>query len=269
MPMPALQTFPHDTPSTPILAAIAQDGACIVHDLLDSAFCDGIAADFGNHLEAVPWGDDQLGYRDAFYGQQTKRLHGLFSKSPKMVEVLTNPLLLQVARELLVNEDRGRDIRLSNTELMVLGQDQPVQVFHTDGGSWHRAQRQEQLLGPLNEILISANIALTPFTASNGATRVVPGSHLWSPEREPQPAEICQAIMPKGSALLYSGNVIHSGGANATSTTRVGLYLGYVVSWLRPLENYLVTNKPEDIFALTPEAQQLLDISPGGFTVMA
>ncbi|MFT6011486.1 MAG: ectoine hydroxylase-related dioxygenase (phytanoyl-CoA dioxygenase family), partial [Candidatus Azotimanducaceae bacterium] len=203
------------------------------------------------------------------YGQQTKRLHGLFSKSPKMVEVLTNPLLLQVAREMLVSDDRAKDIRLSNTELMVLGQDQPVQVFHTDGSSWHRAQRQEQSLGPLNEILISANIALTPFTAINGATRVVPGSHLWSPERKPQPAEICQAIMPKGSALLYSGNVIHSGGANETETTRIGLYLGYVVSWLRPLENYLVTNKPDDIFALAAEAQQLLDVSPGGFTVMA
>jgi ectoine hydroxylase-related dioxygenase (phytanoyl-CoA dioxygenase family) len=267
--MPELQTFPQNTPNTDILAAIARDGACIVHDLLNSDFCDAIANDFSNHLESVPWGDDQLGYRDAFYGQQTKRLHGLFSKSPKMVEVLTNALLLRVARDMLVSDDRARDIRLSNTELMVLGQNQPIQVFHTDGSSWHRAQRQEQLLGPLNEILISANIALTPFTATNGATRVVPGSHLWAPDREPQPDEICQATMPKGSALLYSGNVIHSGGANETATTRVGLYLGYVVSWLRPLENYLVTNKPEDIFALTQEAQQLLDIAPEGFTVMA
>jgi ectoine hydroxylase-related dioxygenase (phytanoyl-CoA dioxygenase family) len=267
--MPELQGFSRDTPSPDILAAIARDGACIVHDLLDSGFCDAIATDFGRHLEAVPWGDDKLGYRDAFYGQQTKRLHGLFSKSQRMVEVLTNPLLLQLARDMLVSSDRARDIRLSNTELMVLGQDQPVQVFHTDGGSWHRAQRQEQLRGPLNEILISANIALTPFTATNGGTRVVPGSHLWTPDREPQADEVCQAVMPKGSALLYSGNVIHSGGANETETTRVGLYLGYVVSWLRPLENYLVTNSPEDIFALTPEAQQLLDIAPGGFTVMA
>jgi ectoine hydroxylase-related dioxygenase (phytanoyl-CoA dioxygenase family) len=267
--MPELESFPQNAPTTAILAAIARDGACIVNDVLDVDFCDEIRADFDSHLEALPWGDDQLGYQDAFYGQKTKRLHGLFSKSPRMVDALTNPVLLQVARGLLLGDQRARDIRLSNTELMVLGQDQPEQVFHTDGSSWHRAQRQEQALDPLNEILVSANIALTPFTSSNGATRVVPGSHLWAPDREPQADEICQAIMPKGAALLYSGNVIHSGGANETKITRIGLYLGYVVSWLRPLENYLVTNQPADIFALPDEAQQLLDISPGGFTVIA
>jgi len=267
--MPELETFMHSAPTSDVLAAIARDGACIVHDLLGDDFCNEIKADFGSHLQSMPWGDDKLGYRDAFYGQQTKRLHGLFSKSPKMVDVLTNPVLLKVARDMLLCDDRARDIRLSNTELMVLGQDQPAQVFHTDGGSWPRAQRHERLLDPLNEILVSANIALTPFTSTNGATRVVPGSHLWAPDREPQASEICQAIMPKGAVLLYSGNVIHSGGANQAETTRIGLYLGYVVSWLRPLENYLVTNKPEDVFALTEEAQQLLDIAPGGFTVFA
>jgi ectoine hydroxylase-related dioxygenase (phytanoyl-CoA dioxygenase family) len=267
--MSELEVLPQDASTINIISAIKRDGACIVQNLLEDGFCDEINANFSSHLETIPWGDDQLGYRDAFYGQQTKRLHGLFSKSPLMVEVLTNPVLLQVARDLLLADQRARDIRLSNTELMVLGQDQPVQVFHTDGGSWHRAQRQEQALNPANEILLSANIALTEFTANNGATRVVPGSHLWAPGREPHEHEICQAIMPKGAALLYSGNVIHSGGANHTQAVRVGLYLGYVMSWLRPLENYLVTNSAEDIFALPEAAQQLLDIAPGGFTVIA
>jgi hypothetical protein len=54
--------------------------------------------------------------------------------------------------------------------------------------------------------------------------------------------------MPRGSALLY---------------------LGYVASWLRPLENQLVTNEPADILALPQEAQTLLDVSEGGFTVYA
>jgi ectoine hydroxylase-related dioxygenase (phytanoyl-CoA dioxygenase family) len=75
--------------------------------------------------------------------------------------------------------------------------------------------------------------------------------------------------MTKGSALIYSGNVIHSGGANTDADIRVGVYLGYVVSWLRPLENQLITNDSDDVLQLNDGAEKVLDIVPGGFTVMA
>jgi hypothetical protein len=42
-----------------------------------------------------------------------------------------------------------------------------------------------------------------------------------------------------------------------------------MVSWLRPIENQMVTNRPEDIFALPLEAQRLLDVIPGGFSGLA
>lgn len=250
-----------------IVSAIVRDGACIVENLLSEGECDQLVGDFTSHLEALPWGVDELGYKNDFYGSDTKRLHGLFSKSSHMESVLTNACLISVARSILQDNQKARDIRLSNTELMVLNQHQKNQEFHTDGGSWYRVQATEKNAG--EEILVSANVALTEFTATNGATRVVPGSHLWEKDRVPMDDEICQAIMPKGAALLYSGNVIHSGGANTDAMVRIGLYLGYVVSWLRPLENQLVTNRPEDIFALGREARQLLDIVEGGFTVLA
>lgn len=250
-----------------IVAAISRDGACIVKNLLTDTDCDRLIQDFSPHLEALSWGLDELGYKTDFYGSQTKRLHGLFSKSSAMEAVLTHPCLTAIARAILQSNQKARDIRLSNTELMVLNQHQSVQEFHTDGGSWYRAQATEK--GNGEEILVSANIALTEFTATNGATRVVPGSHLWEKDRVPKDSEVCQAIMPRGAALLYSGNVIHSGGANTDAMVRMGLYLGYVVSWLRPLENQMVTNRPEDIFGLGEEARQLLDVVEGGFTVLA
>lgn len=248
-----------------IIEAINRDGACIVSDLLESEFCDHLLGDFRPHLSDMPWGIDELGYKSDFYGEQTKRLHGLFSKSKHMETVLTHPLLLALAGRVLVDDKKSKDFRLSNAELMVLAEHQDVQEFHTDGGSWFHAQSME---AP-QEILLSANIALTEFTETNGATRVVPGSHLWEPGRKPEPDEITQAVMPKGAGLIYSGNVIHSGGANSDADIRVGLYLGYVVSWLRPLENQLITNQPEDVLAMGDRAKQLVDIVPGGFTVIA
>lgn len=261
--MPALKQL-HAKEVDAILRAVAEDGGCIALDLLDHALCDELLRDFGSHLDDMPWGTDELGYRDDFYGNQTKRLHGLFSKSNRMVEVLTHPSLLEIARKMFVETGQSKDIRLSNTELMVLNRDQDVQAFHTDAVSWKRAQQLDT-----EEILVSANIALTDFRVSNGATRVVPGSHRWPAFREPADNEICFAEMPKGAALIYSGNVLHSGGANRENEARVGLYLGYVVSWLRPLENQLITNEPEDILSFSEEAQRLLDVSPGGFTVFA
>lgn len=247
-----------------ILAAVQRDGACIALNLLTAGLCERLLADFNRALDEMPWGEDELGYRNEFYGEQTKRLHGLFSRSPRMVDVLTNPLFLELGRRLFVDSGMSHDIRLSNAELMVLNQGQVVQAFHTDGASWRRVQEAEQ-----NEILISANCALTEFTATNGATRVVPGSHRWAPGREPEEDEITLAVMPQGAALIYSGNVLHSGGANHDAAARVGLYLGYIVSWLRPIENQLVTNDPADILRLPERAQLLLDVTPGGFTVFA
>ncbi|MBL4680041.1 MAG: phytanoyl-CoA dioxygenase family protein [Pseudomonadales bacterium] len=266
-----LKHFKNKDTISDICQAIAEDGACIVDGLLKEDLCDELSKDFLGDLEKIDWGIDELGYKNEFYGDQTKRLHGLFSRSTHMETVLTHPLLLGVSRQILLADDKARDIRLSNTELMVLNKNQKNQVFHSDAGSWHRVQKREKLEASpgKGEILVSANCALTDFTENNGATRVVPGSHLWEAGREPTEAEICLAIMKKGSALLYSGNVLHSGGENRTDDIRTGLYLGYAISWLRPIENQLVTNKPEDIFALSAKAQQLLDVVPGGFTVIA
>lgn len=247
-----------------IEAALARDGACIALGVLPDGLCQALLDDFAPYLEAMDWGQDDLGYRDEFYGTRTKRLHGLFSRSSRMVDVLTHPLFLALGERLFIATGLAREVRLSNAELMVLNQDQPAQTFHTDAVSWKHAQRNQS-----NEILVSANCALTEFTASNGATRVVPGSHRWPADREPCEDEVCLATMPRGAALIYTGNTIHSGGANHEATARVGLYLGYIVSWLRPIENHLVTNRPEDVFALPEAAQRLLDVVPGGFAPYA
>ena len=247
-----------------VVAALDADGACIALDVLPAALCDTLLNDFAPHLGELSWGTDELGYRDNFYGNETKRLHGLFSKSQAMGEVLTHPLFLAVARRLLIDTGRGKEVRLSNAELMVLNGGQDNQDFHTDAVSWAHAQ---QLMD--GEILVSANCALTDFTATNGATRVVPGSHRWTSARDVADDEVCLAVMPKGSALLYTGNAVHSGGANREPAPRTGLYLGYVVSWLRPIENHLVTNDPADVLSLPESAQRLLDVAPGGFTVYA
>jgi hypothetical protein len=56
----------------------------------------------------------------------------------------------------------------------------------------------------MREYIMSTMWAGTEFTAENGGTRLVPGSHRWPEERLAKPDEIVQAVMPKGSVVLWA-----------------------------------------------------------------
>lgn len=256
----SLARFAADAEPTEIASALATDGGAIVEGLLDDALATRLADDFSPHLDAVPWCNTDDGVPNEFHGHQTKRLHGLLSRSPAgFAQVVTHPLLATLCREVLAAS--CRDVRVSTGELMHLGPGQPQQVLHRDADSWLHFPR------PRPEILLSANVALTDFTEHNGATVVVPGSHLWDPMRKATPEEEALAVMPRGSALLYTGNVLHGGGANESDGMRTGMYVGFCLSWIRPLENHLVTNGSEAIGAAPPRVQELLGVTESGFEV--
>ena len=124
--MPELQHFDVTDDKTKVYAAIQQDGACVVENFISLNVCDVLMKDFGGSLQEMDWGTSELGdagdsySEDGFYGYQTKRLHGLFSKSEAMVDVLLNAYLLKLADHFLLRDKRAREIRLSNAELMVL-----------------------------------------------------------------------------------------------------------------------------------------------------
>jgi ectoine hydroxylase-related dioxygenase (phytanoyl-CoA dioxygenase family) len=80
--------------------------------------------------------------------------------------------------------------------------------------------------------------ALTDFTEENGATRIIPGSHLAdsSPEYGGEYDSI-PASMPAGSVLLWHGSLWHSGGANRSDERRVGIAMNYCAGYIRQQEN--------------------------------
>jgi ectoine hydroxylase-related dioxygenase (phytanoyl-CoA dioxygenase family) len=144
---------------------------------------------------------------------------------------------------------------MNTGQAMIIGPGEKAQWLHRDADNW------PLVLGPTAKpVTVSCMFALSDFTAEGGATRVVPGSHQWDDfTRKATDAEVTQAVMPAGSGLIYSGTVIHGGGANQTDNYwREGLHLSYVVGWLTPEEAGCV-GLPENIArTLSPTQQQLL-----------
>ena len=109
--------------------------------------------------------------------------------------------------------------------------------------------------------------ALTDFTAENGATRVVPGSHRWPDEQRADSSEIIQAEMAAGSLLFYTGSVIHSGGENHTDTDRIGMNITYCLAWLRTEENQFLSCPPRVARDLDQDLQELMGYSMGNYAL--
>jgi ectoine hydroxylase-related dioxygenase (phytanoyl-CoA dioxygenase family) len=118
----------------------------------------------------------------------------------------------------------------------------------------------EQGIYPLprdRDVMITALWALDDFTADNGGTRIVPGSHL-RPVGKPDAAEAIPVEMPAGSVLLLAGRLYHGAGANTTSRPRLGVVIDYVQPWLRPCEAHTLSASHAQVRQLPQRLQELL-----------
>ncbi|MHA7836206.1 MAG: phytanoyl-CoA dioxygenase family protein, partial [bacterium] len=89
----------------------------------------------------------------------------------------------------------------------------------------------------------------------------------WDPARQPEEDEIVLAEMPAGSVLIYSGSVIHGGGANRSETPRMGLNITYALGWLRQEENQYLSCPPEVARELSPALREMLGYDYGSYAL--
>jgi ectoine hydroxylase-related dioxygenase (phytanoyl-CoA dioxygenase family) len=239
--------------SDDLLEALERDGACIVTDLLESAKIDAIWDEVMPYVEASRFGGDE------FSGKQTRRTGALVARSPSCRDVVMDEKILAAAHAFLAPYTER--ILLHLTQTIYIGPGQGAQMLHRDRLAWGKHL-------PLSiEPQFNTLWALTNFTADNGATRVVPGSHKWGWERQAQDDEICRAEMSKGSVLLYTGSVIHSGGENRTRESRMGLNITYCLGWLRQEENQFLSCPPDIAKDLPHELQKLLGYTVGNYAL--
>jgi ectoine hydroxylase-related dioxygenase (phytanoyl-CoA dioxygenase family) len=111
--------------------------------------------------------------------------------------------------------------------------------------------------GPISAAMVAnAMWMIDDFTEENGATRLVPGSHLSG--RMPDPAvphgvATVAATGPAGTAFVFDGRLWHGAGANNSDKPRRGITTNCCGPQCRPLENYTRGLRPEVLARCPPE----------------
>ena len=247
---------------TRLVEAFDTQGFCVIPKLLD-------ASQLEQQREALaPWIDGGPMGRNVFEGVRTHRIYAMLAKDPVFAELVAHPVSLAWAEHYL-----GQSCLLSACLAIHLQPGESAQPWHTDDG--HTS------LAPPHDLLgVSTFWALDNTTLENGATEVLPGSHLWSETEFPgvlkdqdfatggdikgDPGEHPDAVkvtMPAGSLMIARGDLWHRGGANRSDSARCLVTPQYCAGWLRPLESMLLSVPPEYAAALPERVRELLGYS--------
>ncbi len=154
-----------------------------------------------------------------------------------------------------VNEILGPNcdsLQLNLTQGIEIHPGAPAQGPHRDADMWW-------LPRGMMECMINVMWALDDFTEENGATRVWPESNRTHLDQFILPDEMSiPVVMPRGSACLFLGSTMHSGGANFSHAPRRGLVVSYCLGWLKPWENQWLAYPPEVARSFPPELAALI-----------
>lgn len=249
----AIEHLPSSATGEEVAALIRRDGCVVVDRLVEPDAVDRVLGEMRPYLERIRPGPDE------FSGLQTKRAGGLVARSPAGRELVTHPLSLATAGDLL---GHVANFQLHLTQVIAIGPDSPSQPIHRDQWAFDFFPFPSGY-----EVQCNTIWAGTDFTEENGATRVVVGSNaaedgLGFTEADTEPAE-----MEKGSALFYNGAVYHGGGANRSDEVRYGINITYNVAWLRQEENQYLTVPPEVARDLPEDLLRLIGYDRGAYAL--
>jgi ectoine hydroxylase-related dioxygenase (phytanoyl-CoA dioxygenase family) len=228
------------------LRRIAEEGFTILEDVIETTLLDEIEADL-DRLEV------ELGIVPAdnfFEGVRTVRIYNLLVHGPTFESIPVHSRVLPVVEGVL---DDG--LLVSSLSSIAIGPDEAAQMLHAD----------DQLIPlprPHVPIICNTMWAVTEFTEANGATRLVPGSHLWvNAPGFPEDHATIPAEMSRGSVLVWVGSLWHGGGANTTSTRRTGIAMNYCAGFIRQQENQQLGIPADVARRFSPRLQELIGYS--------
>ena len=182
----------------------------------------------------------------------TDRLADLVNKDPMFDVCFTTPRLLACVAHVLA------DFKLSSLNFRAALPGSGLQGLHTEGGP----------VTDLSQFQVCNSIwLLDDFTAGNGATRVVPGSHRWgkaprdvmADSRTAHPDEVL-LLAPAGTVVVFNSHLWHGGTLNRSSRPRKALHSYFTRRANGQQLDQKKYARPQTLARLTSAARFILDV---------
>jgi ectoine hydroxylase-related dioxygenase (phytanoyl-CoA dioxygenase family) len=232
---------------------VARDGCAVIDHLVDRSRLDLVRSELVDFLEATPTGPDE------FTGHSTRRTGGLIARSVTARELVAHPLVLDTIKRVLAH---ATGFHLHLTQVIAIGPGETAQTIHRDQWAFDFFPFPSGY-----EVQCNTIWAMTDFTAENGATRVIPGSHRFADRLTFTEADTEPAEMAAGSVLFYTGSLYHGGGANRSTAVRYGLNITYALAWLRQEENQYLSVPREIARELPVPLLRLMGYARGAYAL--
>jgi ectoine hydroxylase-related dioxygenase (phytanoyl-CoA dioxygenase family) len=229
-------------------ALLDRDGYAPLPAVLSGAALYAIRARIAELLEAE---GDRAGL-EVHQEAGTDRLSDLVNKDPVFDVCFTDPRLLACVAHVL------SDFKLSSLNFRAALPGQGLQALHTEGGP---------VTDPAQFQVCNSIWLLDDFTADNGATRVVPGSHLsgkspgdvLSDTRDPHPSQVLLTA-PAGTVVVFNSHLWHGGTVNRSGFPRRALHSYFTRRANGQQLDQRKYVRPETLARLSPAARFILDV---------
>lgn len=218
-------------------------GWCVIPSLVQPRTIAALDQDLERDFTETPF------CRGGFYGERTKRFGRLLARAALAREIVQNPLVVGISRQVL--GPWCDTIQLNLTQALALHPGAPPQLPHRDQDMWRGA------IGEV-EYLVNVMWPFTPYRAENGATVVWPNSHGRRALDPEMPTGEFPVEIEPGSALLFLGSTLHGAGGNSSNEVRRGAIVSYCLGWLKPYENQWLAYPPDIARTFDPELAALV-----------
>jgi hypothetical protein len=187
------------------------------------------------------------------YGEGNIRVWNILNRHPVFRDMVQSPAVLELLRAVV-----GWPALLGNISANIA---EPG----SEGGMWHQDQLFIPRPWPDQPQGINFAWLLDDFTSDNGATEVVPGSHL---EKDTDPATLdaraIPVLAPAGTLLVFESRLYHRTGRNRSESPRAGLFGWYTRPIYRTQENWFLSLDQEIADEASDELLVLLGFKTSG-----
>jgi ectoine hydroxylase-related dioxygenase (phytanoyl-CoA dioxygenase family) len=227
--------------------ALDEDGFVVIRGPIEPEALASLAAAYDAAVESADPADSSDGRTGS-----TTRVHDFVNRGPAFDRLYVDAPVLEACCRII-----GRPFKLSTMHARTLHPHTPAQGLHVD------FPRDDSDLAAGAWPMAGFIFMVDAFTADNGATLFVRGSHRWSQTRREVPADHpdqTPACGPAGSMIVFNGSVWHGHGSNGTDRPRRSLQGAFIRRDARAWLDLPARIRPETLTRISDLAKYLIDV---------